>query len=87
MTWTVTNLLIEIIAGIAGAHFVAVAANDYSFGSLGHCGVGAMGGGFVGYFIPSIAAAIVTTNVSSTSQDCLNRSWRTASPEPSRAAS
>lgn len=62
MTWTVTNLLIEIIAGIAGAHFVAVAANDYSFGSLGHCGVGAMGGGFVGYFLPSISAAIVTTN-------------------------
>jgi hypothetical protein len=62
MTWTVVNHLIEIIAGIAGAHFAAAAANDYGFGSLGHSVVGAMGGGFVGYLLPAISAAIVTTN-------------------------
>jgi hypothetical protein len=62
MSWTAVNLLIEIIAGIAGAHFAAAAANDYGFGSLGHSVVGAMGGGFVGHFLPVISAAIVTTN-------------------------
>jgi hypothetical protein len=62
MTWTVVNLLIGIIAGIAGAHFAAAAANDYGFGGPGHSVVGAVGGGLVGYFLPVISAAIVTTN-------------------------
>jgi hypothetical protein len=61
MTWTVVNLLIEIIAGIAGAHVAAVAADDHSIGSLRRSIVGAIGGGFVGYFLPAISAAIVTT--------------------------
>jgi hypothetical protein len=39
-----TNLAIEIIAGIAGAHIVAIAAREYSFGALGRSVVGAIGG-------------------------------------------
>src|SRR5262249_10249495 len=49
MTWTMTNLVIEIIAGIAGAHIVATAAREYSFGALGRTVVGAIGG-VGGYF-------------------------------------
>jgi uncharacterized membrane protein YeaQ/YmgE (transglycosylase-associated protein family) len=50
MTWTMTNLVIEIIAGIAGAHIVANAAREYSFGALGRSVVGAIGGYVGGYF-------------------------------------
>jgi hypothetical protein len=45
-----TNLVVEIIAGIAGAHIVASAAREYSFGALGRSVVGAIGGYFGGYF-------------------------------------
>jgi hypothetical protein len=62
MTWTVTNLLIEIIAGIAGAHIAAVAASEHSFGRLGHSIVGVIGGGFSGYFLQTSAAVTVNTN-------------------------
>ena len=51
MTWTMTNLVIEIIAGIAGAHIVANAAREYSFGALGRSVVGAIGGYVGGYFL------------------------------------
>ena len=50
MTWTMTNLVIEIMAGIAGAHIVANAAREYSFGALGRSVVGAIGGCVGGYF-------------------------------------
>ena len=36
MTWTVTNLVIEIIAGVVGAHAIAAAAKEHSFGVIGH---------------------------------------------------
>jgi hypothetical protein len=62
MTWTITNLLIEIVAGIAGSHFAAVAASDYSFGKLGHSVVGAIGGSFSAYFLGAISAMTVTAN-------------------------
>jgi hypothetical protein len=62
MSWIVTNLLIEIIAGIAGSHFAAVAANDYSFGKLGHSVVGAIGGSFSACFLGAITAMNVTAN-------------------------
>src|SRR6516165_7949148 len=50
MTWTMTNLVIEIIAGIAGAHIMANAAREYNFGALGRSVVGAIGGCVGGYF-------------------------------------
>ena len=50
MTGTMTNLVIEIIAGIAGAHIVANATREYSFGALGRSVVGAIGGYVGGYF-------------------------------------
>jgi hypothetical protein len=59
MTWTVTNLVIEIIAGIVGGHMAAAAAREYSFGALGHSVVGAIGGGFGGYFLQMMAAIVL----------------------------
>jgi len=44
MTWTVTNLIIQIIAGIAGGHAAAAAVHDHKFGALGHTIAGAAGG-------------------------------------------
>ena len=35
MTWTFTNLVIQIIAGILGGHAAATAAHEHSFGAFG----------------------------------------------------
>jgi hypothetical protein len=36
MEWTLTNLWIQIVAGILGGHAAAAATKEYSFGALGH---------------------------------------------------
>ena len=59
MTWTVTNLFIEIIAGIVGAHAISAAAKEHSFGVIGHTIAGAAGGAFSGYFLQTLAATVV----------------------------
>ena len=59
MTWTFTNLVIEIIAGAVGGCAIAAAAKEYNFGILGHIVTGALGGAFSGYFLQSIAAGVV----------------------------
>lgn len=59
MTWTVTNLVIEIIAGILGGHAIAAVAKEHSFGALGHSVTGALGGTFSGYFLQTLAAVVV----------------------------
>ena len=51
MTWTITNLVIQMIAGIIGGHGAAVASKEHSFGVLGHTIVGAVGGAISGYFL------------------------------------
>jgi uncharacterized membrane protein YeaQ/YmgE (transglycosylase-associated protein family) len=59
MTWTVTNLVIQIIGGILGAHMSARATSEYSFGALAHTIAGAIGGALSGYFLQT---AVVNTN-------------------------
>ncbi len=59
MTWTVTNLVIEIIAGIVGAHAISAVAKEHSFGVIGHTIAGAVGGAFSGYFLQTLAATVV----------------------------
>ena len=59
MTWTVTNLVIEIIAGIVGAHAISAVAKEHSFGAIGHTIAGAVGGAFSGYFLQTLAAVVV----------------------------
>ena len=62
MTWTVTNLLVEIIAGIVAGYFAGLVHSDYSLGSVGNCVVGAIGGGLSGYFLQTMIATTVTAN-------------------------
>ena len=60
MEWTVTNVVIQIFAGILGGHAAAVAANEHSFGALGNTIAVAWGGAISGYFLQTLAAAVVT---------------------------
>jgi uncharacterized membrane protein YeaQ/YmgE (transglycosylase-associated protein family) len=59
MTWTFTNLVIEIIAGAIGGCAITTVAKEYNFGILGHVVTGALGGALSGYFLQSIAATVV----------------------------
>jgi uncharacterized membrane protein YeaQ/YmgE (transglycosylase-associated protein family) len=59
MTWTLANLVIEIVAGVVGGCAVTTVAKDYSFGMLGHAVVGALGGALSGYFLQSLVATVV----------------------------
>ena len=59
MTWTLTNLVIEVVAGVIGGCAVTTVAKDYSFGILGHAVIGALGGALSGYFFQSLVATVV----------------------------
>jgi hypothetical protein len=60
MEWSVTNLLIQIVTGILGAHAAAVAVKEYSFGVLGHTVAGMIGEALSGYFLQTLVATVVT---------------------------
>jgi uncharacterized membrane protein YeaQ/YmgE (transglycosylase-associated protein family) len=60
MTWTVTNLVIQIIAGIIGGHGAAAVSKEHGFGVLGHTISGAVGGAVSGYFLQTIVGTVVT---------------------------
>jgi uncharacterized membrane protein YeaQ/YmgE (transglycosylase-associated protein family) len=62
MTWTITNLLIQFVAGILGGHAAAAAAKEHEFGALGHTLVGAVGGALSGVFLQTLAATVVTAS-------------------------
>ena len=59
MSWTITNLVIEIIAGVIGGWAMAGVAKEHSFGALGHAVAGAIGGALSGYFLQARVAAVV----------------------------
>jgi uncharacterized membrane protein YeaQ/YmgE (transglycosylase-associated protein family) len=60
MIWTSTNLVIQIVTGVLGAHFAATAAREHGFGFFGHTLVGAIGGALSGYFLQTLAVTLVT---------------------------
>ena len=62
MTWTVTNLVIEIIGGIVGGFAMAGVAKEHSFGALGHAVAGAIGGALSGCFLQMRVTAVVDFN-------------------------
>ena len=62
MIWTTTNLVIQIVTGVLGAHFAASAAQEHGFGFLGHTIVGAVGGALSGYFLQKLAVTVVTAS-------------------------
>jgi uncharacterized membrane protein YeaQ/YmgE (transglycosylase-associated protein family) len=47
MEWT-TTLIVQIVAGFAGAHLAAMALHEYRFGWLGHSLVGLIAGALSG---------------------------------------
>jgi uncharacterized membrane protein YeaQ/YmgE (transglycosylase-associated protein family) len=62
MVWTTTNLVIQIVTGVLGAHFAASAAEEHSFGFFGHTIAGVVGGAFSGYFLQKLAVTVVTAS-------------------------
>jgi hypothetical protein len=60
MDWTSTNLVVQVIAGFAGAHFAATALHEHRFGWLGHSLVGLIAGALGGYFLQTEALTVVT---------------------------
>ncbi len=61
MTWTLTNVFIETVGGIAGGIGMAAAVKEHSFGVLGHSVTGAIGGAISGYFLQTIVATVVNS--------------------------
>jgi hypothetical protein len=49
MEWTTTNLIVQTLAGFAGAHCAAAALHDHRFGAIGHSLVGLIAGALSGY--------------------------------------
>lgn len=57
--WTVTNLVVQALAGILGAHGAAMAAHEHRFGLLGHSLVGLIAGALSGYFLQRVVMTTV----------------------------
>jgi hypothetical protein len=60
LDWTATNLVIQAVAGILGAHAAAVALHEHRFGFAGHTLVGLIAGAISGYFFQVIAMTVVS---------------------------
>jgi hypothetical protein len=60
MEWTLTNLVVQMVAGFLGAHGAASAAHEHKFGFLGHSLVGVVCGALSGYFLQIILITVVT---------------------------
>jgi hypothetical protein len=58
MDWT-TNLIVQIVAGFAGAHLAATALHEYRFGWIGHSLAGLIAGALSGYFLQAIVFTVV----------------------------
>lgn len=59
MDWT-TGLIVQIVAGLIGAHLAAGALHEHRFGWIGHSLVGLIAGALSGYFLQTLALTIVT---------------------------
>jgi len=62
MQWTTTNLIVQVLAGLAGAHLAAAALHDHRFGVIGHSLVGLIAGALSGYFLQVQALIVVTAS-------------------------
>jgi hypothetical protein len=59
MDWT-TNLAVQVVAGLFGAHFAATALHEHRFGWIGHSLVGLIAGALSGCFLQTIVLVVVT---------------------------
>jgi hypothetical protein len=62
MPWTLSNLIIQIVAGLVGAHLAAAVAHEHRFGFWGHSLVGLISGGLSGLFLQTYAVTVVTAS-------------------------
>jgi hypothetical protein len=60
MEWTLTNLIVQTVAGFLGAHGAASAAQGHKVGFIGHSLVGAICGALSGYFLQILLITVVT---------------------------
>lgn len=62
MTWTLTNLIIQAVAGLFGGLAVAGAVKEHRLGLFGDAIVGLVAGLLSGYFLQGLIGTIVTGN-------------------------
>jgi len=62
MTWYLTNLFVQMIAGMIGAQIVSVIAHEHRIGLLWQSLVGLIAGAFSGYFLQTVATTMVTAS-------------------------
>jgi hypothetical protein len=60
MTWTITNLIIQTVAGLLGAHAAAGISHDHHFGFAGHTLAGLVGGALSGTFLQTLLIGLQT---------------------------
>jgi hypothetical protein len=58
--WSLLNVIIQGIAGFAGAHAAATAVHDHKFGFIGHSLAGMAAGLLSGCFLQVTAMTVVT---------------------------
>jgi hypothetical protein len=58
--WTITNLLIQAITGVLGAHAAATVVHEHRFGLVGHSLVGLIAGACSGFFLQVVVMTTVT---------------------------
>jgi len=63
VTWTLTNLIIQIIAGVLGAHAAAHGVKEHSFGAVGHTVAGAVAGGLTGSLLQTLVGTVTSTGI------------------------
>lgn len=62
MEWTLANMVIQTVAGLAGSNIAAAAAREYRFGFWRHSLVGVVTGALAGAFLQENATTVVTAN-------------------------
>ena len=60
MEWTISNLLIQLSAGILGGHLLAAVTREHRFGALGHTIV-AIGAGLSGIFLQTLVRTVTAS--------------------------
>jgi hypothetical protein len=57
--WTVWGFVVQVVAGLAGAHAAAGVSEEHRFGFIGHSLAGLAGGALSGTFLQSAATLIL----------------------------
>jgi hypothetical protein len=61
MEWTVSNLMIQLFAGILGGNMIAVVTREHSLGALGLTIVATIGAGLSGIFLQTLVRTVTAS--------------------------